>query len=360
MNIKEIINSKYYRTTRTIFQDLSKGTEIMEHNGQKVVVNSLVNREDLNKFQVKLNQENENDLNKISLEELKQMKEYSCQIEVKIIVINYLNKMFNINIHFPPFVTLELIKNRICDMYNCDKDNIEIIYQNKKLTKNQLETYVVSDLKNENSFTIYFIQLKPKSLFLETSRSPGGVTIQRNSNKKCVLIINVPISIHSFYLSRPRYESGYLEIHKFNIYEIDENPIKYKVNEISRKKGDSRYKLPDNFFTNKYENCIFSYENIFSEYADISNDDELESTQNKLKYKELETSELIFLTEKIYLIDISCSGHDSITVERYSNKYTEMFELEDNEITLDIILENKVKECLIGGLNFTRISLFEL
>jgi hypothetical protein len=369
-NTKNDFSSKYSRDTHNFFSDLKKGEFLIKKDSPKnsseiLKINNIRDKDELNKFKIhtKSNKDEKIEITKDNI------SEFSLFKKIKIVLINYLNKIFEMYIPFNINYDFTQVKSDFCQSYNLDEELIAIIFKEKKISNKELSKFKLNkDFDFEKDFFI-FIQAKPAMDFFKFTEVtyPDNFRNKNNSTQKrrTIMIFNQNIKATSLFLLSGRKNDNDCVAKKLEIYELNQVPSKYLKPKLSSKNSDfcDKYNF-DSLLNKKIEDEKFDFRLIYSANGFICPYNEkrdnmekflLTPLDNYYKYKLPE--EIIFYSDKIYVVNIEATG-SFFNVVKVKNSTKTI--LSDQADVMSIFTDKKNKMSFISGIEFRPLSVFEI
>jgi len=383
-NKKEGAEEKLTREMDYKYVGLSLNDYIITSKGiGKLTQPPKENNDDIGKTTFKIDYDET--IESVTLENLN----FSLFKSIKVIVVNYLDKIFQLNYVVNINEDFDSFKHSFCDSYFLNPNAVAIIYKNNKLNKKDMKKKFGKDFDYNNDY-VTILQAKTLPCI---EKIDGHIDPHRAENLLCKFIftVNVPITCQNLYFFRSLYPDRKCKYFDFEIFMVNasiENFCKEEVKEVTvKKKGknkdvkessDSQYNF-DKIFKNSDKYDLISIKTIESINADnnesrYDSDDETYSDNSKSnksderdkilkKMAELSMDNITFLPETIYYVKykVNVDRYDHILAVNFKSDRFKKFKMKNNfEISFHLPNNDKSKNYLyLGGIGYTVQTIFE-
>jgi hypothetical protein len=301
--------------------------------------------------------------------DLNNYHEFNTLKYVKVTLINYMNRVFEINLPFNINLTFESVKKHICKIYELNSDVIGVIFKEKRLNNKELSNYKLYKDYNFDKDSFTYVQSKyPKESFhfYNGSSNRKRYDNQAFEMKRYLFVCSKTIRASAILFPKYNNDDGQMFIN-FKIYQINENPKNFKK-PLQKKKVENeaeKYKL-DSFFykqfeDNEFANLISSGSTSYSyrendRRSERSDDDDLEDSAEVFKLKD----ELNFYDDKLYGLEVEFKFTSNYRYYRFEEiKREKTFTSSKDSCSAHIYADKPKSELLFIGLKFRGLTLFE-
>lgn len=371
---------KLTRELNFAFSDLSKNEFIVTPKGiAKIIQPFKENEKEFGKSKFKVEIDGKSEV--ITIDQMS----YSVYKPIKIYVVNYQNRMFQLTQCVDINFTFGQFKEEFCNIYKISPKTIALIYKNNKLKEKDMSKKLGKDFDYENEHLI-ILQGNPiirKSTFSDLSLCPWS---QREwIDVKYIFLVNTHIHCSNIYFYKSYYQGCRAEYCQMEISEVDDNIQTYlsegevktgkkksKENDASSYNFDKIFKNPDNIkFTKLKTVDSLNAENVYTNDRDGDDDNSDEDSMYSVKQgieeinKKMVSVELgnDLVPNKIYYVKFRLNTYyDTINSYNFKHERVKKSKLKDRlEVTFYMPppADQNYNSLFIGGLEYRVKTIFD-
>ena len=305
---------------------------------------------------------------------------------IKVFVINYQDRIFQINFPININDDFEYFKHSFCIAYNLNEKSVAIIYKNNKLGKKDLKRKFGKDFDYNNDY-VTILQAKAKPVLNIFELYPINARIKENETKKFIFMVNIKATCQYLYLFKAPY-SGYkcvynnFQFRKVNNIDIQSFKTSDKEEQSKKKKESKKVESQYNFdkILKNSDNYDFeTYKTVDYINADNNgnNSDEDSDSENSIASKdkkkrinsktiEVDIDNIVLFPDTVYIVNFSinssgynvgCLNLKSDKVKKYiKDGFETTFYLQDSSSSENI----NAKNCMFfAGIGYTIKTIFD-
>ena len=316
---------------------------------------------------------------------------FSFHKSIKVFVINYLERIFQINYPININEDFESFKESFCSAYNLNEKSVAIIYKNNKLGKKDLKRKFGKDFDYNNDY-VTILQAKAKPCINQLESYPTNNYLEEVPSIIMVFTVNVKIVCHGFFLFKASYSRNRCQYtdFEFSLVNTDIQGFKSQGTEDTKlagkekkkkastsEKSESAYSF-DKLFKNidKYEveslnkidiiNADNEEDDDNTDSGDESKSDDSQENEQLKKMIKVEMGNFVLQPETIYMIKFKINTfHNDVNCINLRNNKCKKFLLKNNlEVTFHIQENtknnnNQKNYLYFGGFDYTVQTIFD-